>query len=133
MLLSVKYGSSISGGQDNHTYSIVQQSDIHSTANPLEASQAQSAPNLLQKQAQPHEVLVASTVQCVYTVHPNAAVGSRATTVTVAVMSTCIGVFYNMEAVNSLAIPRSLLKKSNVELYEEEKHRKTSSYDAYSR
>jgi len=27
----------------------------------------------------------------------------------------------------------SLLKKSNVELYEEEKHRKTSSYDANSR
>lgn len=93
------------GGQGDQIYSIVQQSDIDGTANSLEAPQVHSAPNLLQK-AEPSEVLVASSVQCTPTVSSDAAVGSRATIVTVTVISTCMGAFYNSEAVHSLAISR---------------------------
>jgi hypothetical protein len=98
--------NSFSGGQDDQIYSIVQQSDIQGAAKPLEASQVQTASSLLQKQAQPFDILAASPVQCTPTVSSDAAVGSRATTVTVTVMSTCMGDFYNIEAVNSFVIPQ---------------------------
>lgn len=94
------------GGEDDHTYSIVQQSDIDDAAKPLEASQVQNGSTVLQEQAQPYEAFVASSVQCVPTVSPDAAVGSRATSVTVTVMSICSGAFYNAEFLKSVVIPR---------------------------
>ena len=96
--------NSFSGGQNDQIYSIVQQSDIQGAANPLEKLQTQSAPSLLQKQAQSSDILVTSTVQCTPTVSSDAAVGSRVTSITVTVKSTCTGDFYNIEAVNSLVV-----------------------------
>jgi serine/threonine protein kinase len=107
--------NAFSGGQDDHTYSIVQQSDIHGATKPLEASQLQSAPTLLKKQAQPHETLVISSVQCFPIVNQDVTVGSRANNVTVTVMSTCSGIFYNIDEVKSLVISR-FIDQENQEL-----------------
>ena len=98
--------SAFSGGQEDHTYSIVQQSDIQGAAKPLEVSQMQSASTLLKKQGQPYETLVTSSVQCTPVVNQDISVGSNANNVSITVMSTCTGVFYNFDKVKLLVMSR---------------------------
>src|SRR5207248_5823525 len=71
------------GGQDAHTYAVVQQSDIDGAALALASMQKQSAPDLLRSQAKPHEQLAVPSVSCTPVVNPGAAAGSNATSVTV--------------------------------------------------
>ena len=93
--------NAFSGGQDSHTYSVVQQSDIDGAATSLEGLLQQSAPGLLQQRAQQNELLVNASVHCTPNVSSEAAVGSKATTVTVIVKSTCTGTLYNQDLVHT--------------------------------
>lgn len=83
------------GGQDAQMYHTVQQSDIEGTAKPLATAQVQSAPALLREHAQQHEILVLSSMHCTPIVSESAAIGTRATAVTVTVMTNCTGTLYD--------------------------------------
>ncbi len=90
------------GGQDAQTYRTVQQSDVEGTAKLLATAQVQSAPALLRQYAKQDEILVLSSVHCSPTVSENAAVGTRATAVTVTVMSNCAGTLYDSARLDTL-------------------------------
>jgi predicted nucleic acid-binding Zn ribbon protein len=80
--------TAFTGGTDPQTYSVVQQSDIDTAANALQASTGQSAMADLNSQLQPNEHLIGNP-QCTYTITSDHAAGDQATTVTVTVMATC--------------------------------------------
>ena len=98
--------NAFSGGQDDHIYTIVQQSDIDDAAKRLEALQAQNGLALLQKLVTRYNILIVPSVHCVPTVTSDANVGSRATSVTDTVVSTCSGIFYENDIVTAFVQPR---------------------------
>lgn len=98
--------NAFSGGLDDHIYTIVQQSDIDDAARRLETLEAQSGLALLQKLVTRYNILVVPSVHCVPAVTSDANVGSRATSVTDTVVSTCSGVFYEDDMVAALVQPR---------------------------
>jgi hypothetical protein len=80
--------TAFTGGADQQTYTVVQQSDIDNAANSLKASTNQSALADLNTQLLTNEHLVGSP-QCTYNVTSDHAAGDKATTVTVTVVAMC--------------------------------------------
>ena len=112
-VIKVNNPNAFSGGQDDHVYAVVQQSDIDNAAKPLEAVQMQSGLALLQQLATQHKILVVPSVQCVPAISSDANIGSAATAVTVTVVSTCKGIFYNEEAVTEFVQPQFIAYEGN--------------------
>ena len=91
-----------SGGQDAQNYTYVQQSDIDSVTQTLSAALAQQATATLQRQVRPNERPVGAP-KCVPQVRSDHQAGDRASTVTVSVITSCVGEVYDMQAVQALA------------------------------
>lgn len=90
------------GGQDQRTYTYVQQSDIDGVVQSMSAAQTQQATTTLQGQIRSNEK-AAGTPRCAPQVNSDHQAGERAETVTVRVMTSCVGEVYDMQAVQALA------------------------------
>lgn len=90
------------GGEDQQSFTYVQQSDIDGVVQSIEATQAQQATQALQGQVRSNEKPV-STPRCTPQVKSDHAAGEQATTVTVSVTTSCVGEVYDMQAVQVLA------------------------------
>ncbi len=90
------------GGQDQHIYTYVEQSDIDEAASALESSLMPGVQAALQKQIQANEQLVSSS-QCIPESSSDHAAGEQASNVTVTVMVGCTGEVYDQRAAQSMA------------------------------
>jgi len=86
--LDIDNSTPFTGGTDPQTYTTVQQSDIDTAANSLEATTQQSAVADIKSQLHSNEHLVGDP-QCSFTVTSDYAAGDQANTVTVTVQTTC--------------------------------------------
>lgn len=91
-----------SGGQDPRTFAYVQQSDIDSAAQGLEATLAPQSTQILQGQTRQNE-RPAGPPRCAPQVKSDALAGDQAGMVTVTVTMSCLGEVYDMQAVQALA------------------------------
>lgn len=89
------------GGQDQQTFTYVQQSDIDSVVQSLSATQARQATTTLQSQVHSTEK-PAGTPRCAPQVKSDHQAGEQADTVIVSVTTSCIGEVYDMQAVQVL-------------------------------
>lgn len=91
-----------SGGQDQQSYTYVEQSNIDEAASALESSLMPGVQAALQKQIQANEQLVSSS-QCLPDIRSDHAAGEQASHVTVTVMVVCRGEVYDQRAAQSMA------------------------------
>ncbi|MGH2508358.1 MAG: hypothetical protein ACRDHZ_13310, partial [Ktedonobacteraceae bacterium] len=94
--------TAFSGGQDPQTFTYVQQSDIDSAAQGLEASLNSQTTQILQGQTRANEQPVGQP-KCAPQVQSTSLAGASANTVTVMVAMNCLGEVYDMQAVQALA------------------------------
>lgn len=90
------------GGQDQQTFTYVQQSDIDGVVQSMSAVQAQQSTTALQGQVRANEK-PAGSPHCAPQVRSNHQAGERADQVTVSVITSCVGEVYDMQAVQVLA------------------------------
>ena len=90
------------GGQDQQSYTYVEQSDIDEAASALELSLAPGVQAALQQQIQAQEHLVSSP-RCLPASSSDHAAGEQAATVTVTVMMGCTGEVYDQRAAQAMA------------------------------
>lgn len=90
------------GGQDQQTFTYVQQSDIDGVTQTLTTSLTQQATMTLQSQVRANERPVGAP-KCVPQSRSNHQAGDRASSVTVSVTMSCVGEVYDMQAVQTLA------------------------------
>jgi hypothetical protein len=102
MSWSVFNSPPFSNGKDPQTYTVVQQSDIDSTANALEQANAPNSQQVIQPLVHANERLV-STPQCNPNVNSNHQAGDKATSVTVTVSFTCTGEVFDHDTSMTLA------------------------------
>lgn len=93
---------SFTGGQDAQAFSYVQQSDIDGVSAVLGASLTRQATTALQGQVRANE-RPAGAPRCAPQVRSNHQAGDRASSVSVAVMMSCVGEVYDVQAVQVLA------------------------------
>ncbi len=98
----VQNGGAFRGGQDQQSYSYVEQSDIDEAASALESSLMPGAQAALQQQIQAHEQLV-SFSHCLPASSSDHAAGEQASHVTVTVMAVCTGEVYDQRAAQAMA------------------------------
>jgi len=94
--------TAFSGGQDAQTFTYVQQSDIDGVAQALSALLTQQATGTLQGEVRSNE-RPAGSPHCAPQVKSDHQAGEWAATVTVNVMTSCVGEVYDMQAVQVLA------------------------------
>jgi len=98
----VQNGGAFRGGQDQQSYSYVEQSDIDEAARALESSLMPGVQAALQQQIQANEQLV-SPSHCLPTSSSDHAAGEQASHVTVTMMVVCTGEVYDQRAVQAMA------------------------------
>jgi hypothetical protein len=103
--------SAFGGGHDPQHYTVVQQSDVATVANPLVSPAESSALKAVQALRHTNEQFVGQP-QCTPNVKANPAVGSKSPTVTVAVSATCTGEVYDQSGALALAVS-SLQNQAN--------------------
>jgi hypothetical protein len=90
------------GGQDQRTFTYVQQSDIDGVVQSVSAAQTQQATMALQGQIRPNEK-PAGAPRCSPQVESDHQAGEQADSVTVRVTTSCVGEVYDLQAVQALA------------------------------
>lgn len=91
-----------SGGQDQQTFTYVQQSDIDGVVQSMGTTQAQQASMALQGQVRSNEKPVGAP-HCAPQVRSDQRAGEQASSVTVSVITSCVGEVYDLQAVQVLA------------------------------
>jgi hypothetical protein len=94
--------TAFTGGQDAHSYTYVQQSDIDTVAATLETSLAQQATATLMAQIRSNEHLV-SAPSCQQQVQSDHQAGDQVSTLTVSIVVNCLGEVYDYQGAQALA------------------------------